>query len=95
MTHEDETEDNILTPGLSAGVALEAVPDSPVPGREDVHHVRGPQQSAVDPHAAGLDTEFEPALSPGILSEKPGPGAEVPPVEEVPEPATPEPEQHD
>ena len=40
---------------LSRAPDLEAMADSTVPGTSR-HHVRGPQQTAVDPAAAGLDT---------------------------------------
>ncbi|AZV39918.1 hypothetical protein [Komagataeibacter xylinus] len=39
---------------LSRAPDLEAMADSTVPGTSR-HHVRGPQQTAVDPAAAGLD----------------------------------------
>ncbi|NPD67293.1 hypothetical protein HN018_06860 [Lichenicola cladoniae] len=42
-----------FTPGLTE------VPDSKVPGAEH-SHVHGPQQAAVDPVAAGLETEHSP-----------------------------------
>ncbi len=40
---------------LSRAPDLESMADSTVPGTSR-HHVRGPQQTAVDPAAAGLDT---------------------------------------
>ncbi|HWX48132.1 MAG TPA: hypothetical protein VNZ61_08770 [Roseomonas sp.] len=46
-------------PSLSFSPDLEEVPGSTAPARADgsaVPHVRGPQQAAVDPVAAGLDT---------------------------------------
>jgi len=46
-------------PSLSFSPDLEEVPGSTAPARADgapVAHVRGPQQAAVDPVAAGLDT---------------------------------------
>jgi len=45
--------------GKSHSPGLRAVPNSFVPGT-DRAHVHGPQQSPVDPVAAGLDTEHVP-----------------------------------
>lgn len=46
-------------PGQSFTPNLQQVPDSLVPDT-GVAHVFGPQQSAVDPFAAGLDVDFKP-----------------------------------
>ncbi|QHC35358.1 hypothetical protein [Komagataeibacter xylinus] len=43
---------------LSRAPGLESMAGSTVPGTSR-HHVRGPQQTAVDPAAAGLDTTHE------------------------------------
>lgn len=50
------------TPGLSQAAGLREVPNSVVPGtaRGDISHVYGPGQAAVDPVAAGLDTNSSP-----------------------------------
>lgn len=53
------TDTGVHTPGLSVTPGLQVVPDSPVPDT-DRSHVLGPQQSAVDPVLAGLDTEYHP-----------------------------------
>ena len=45
--------------GLSYTPGLRSIPDSIVPGFDHAH-VYGPQQSPVDPVAAGLDTNFQP-----------------------------------
>ena len=45
--------------GMSYTPGLRAIPGSIVPGAEH-SHVYGPQQSPVDPAAAGLDTNFQP-----------------------------------
>ena len=47
------------TPGLSQSPGLRPLDDSPVPGASR-SHVIGPQQSAVDPVLAGLDTGYNP-----------------------------------
>ncbi len=47
------------TPGLSQSPGLRDLVDSPVPGANR-SHVIGPQQSAVDPVLAGLDTGYKP-----------------------------------
>ena len=53
----------VPTPGLSATPGLVKVQDSKVPGLGNgamVDHVMGPQQSPVDPIAAGLDLKHDP-----------------------------------
>lgn len=47
------------TPGLSQSPGLRSLDGSPVPGANR-SHVVGPQQSAVDPVLAGLDTGYDP-----------------------------------
>ena len=47
------------TPGMSLSPGLREVDNSPIPG-VDRSHVFGPQQSAVDPVLAGLDTNHNP-----------------------------------
>jgi hypothetical protein len=46
--------------GRSLSPGLTHLQDSKVPGH-DRHHVHGPQQAAVDPVAAGLETDHIPA----------------------------------
>ncbi|GCE89680.1 hypothetical protein MSKU15_1281 [Komagataeibacter diospyri] len=65
---------------LSRAPDLEAMADSTVPGTSR-HHVRGPQQTAVDPAAAGLDTAHT------VHSAHARAAMEAPAPEEAPPPA--------
>lgn len=62
-THAIGNDSPAPTPGLSISPGLQPVPNSQAPALADdtlVSHVMGPGQAAVDPVAAGLDTQHVP-----------------------------------